>query len=499
MFRNNLTQEHPIMYEVSTRPWLYELSKKYGRAINKLNDIPDQEFLALREQGVNMIWMMGVWKLGQYSLSRATDATMRKYSYGPNLPDYTFDDIIGSPYAVVDYVVNPEIGTDEDLILLKQKLNSMGLRLMLDFVPNHSAVDAPWVNSNPNLYVLVPKGTSKPYDPDAYLPNGVANGKDPYFSAWSDTAQWNYWNPETRKLQLQKLLKVASFADAIRCDMAMLLLNDVVEKIWVNNLASYGWKRPETEWWQDAISTVKQKYPNVKFLAEVYWGLNQKLQSLGFDYTYDKDLYDKLTIDNLDDLRSYIATVGYQYLSSSAHFVENHDQKRAIVNFGSPQRAIAAALVTMTLPGMRFNFMGQWQGKKNPLVVQLRRSADEPVNQDVQNFYNMFIPIIADPVFHNGKWTYLQVHNSTQSYELLAWKWTDESQNQRRLVVINYSGSQGSGQIRLPDAKPTVPGNEDCILTDLLTGNQYKRNVNQLHNEGLFVIINPYWSQIFKY
>lgn len=191
MLRNNLTQEHPIMYEVSTRPWLYELSTKYGRAIDKLNDIPDQEFLALREQGVNMIWMMGVWKLGQYSLSRATDATMRKDSYGPNLPDYTFDDIIGSPYAVVDYVVNPEIGTDEDLALLKQKLNSMGLRLMLDFVPNHSAVDAPWVNSNPDLHVLVPKGTSKPYDPDAFLPNGVANGKDPYFSPWSDTAQWN--------------------------------------------------------------------------------------------------------------------------------------------------------------------------------------------------------------------------------------------------------------------------------------------------------------------
>ena len=223
--------------------------------------------------------------------------------------------------------------------------------------------------------------------------------------------------------------------------MAMLLLNDIIEKIWINQMNSNGWSRPATEWWADAISAVKQKYPNVKFLIEVYWGLNGKLQSLGFDYTYDKDLYDKLTSDNLDDLRSYINGVGIDYLTKSAHFVENHDQERAVVNFGSPNRAVAAALITMTLPGMRFNFMGQWQGKKNTLVVQLRRSKSEPVDPYVQNFYNGFIPIIAHPVFHTGEWTYLPVTNSTQDYDLLSWKWADPNTNEKRLVVLQVAKS----------------------------------------------------------
>lgn len=487
------------MYEVSARPWLYELSQKYGKTITKLNQIPQEEFLALKNQGVTMIWFMGVWQLGAYSLARATDSDMRQNSYGPNLPDYQFADIIGSPYAVVDYVCNPEIGTDDDLATLKDKLNSMGLSLMLDFVPNHSAVDSPLVDSNPELYVLVPKNASMPYDPNAFLPNGVANGKDPYFAPWTDTAQFNYWNSKTRTVRLQHLMKVASLSDAIRCDMAMLLLNDIIAEVWGSNLAGYGYSRPSTEWWQDAIRAVKQKYPNVKFLAEVYWGLNGKLQSLGFDYTYDKDLYDKLTATNLGDLKNYISTVGYNYLTNSAHFVENHDQERAVVNFGSAQRSIGAALVSMTLPGMRFNFMGQWQGKKNALVVQLRRSKSESVDTTVQSFYNTFIPIISHPVFHTGQWSFLPVTNSSQAYELMAWEWSDESTNERRLVVVNYSAGQGSGQIRLPDARPTTPGGNTCNFTDLLTGAQYTRNVNDVRSVGLFVIVNSYWAQIFKY
>jgi glycosidase len=446
-----------------------------------------------------MIWMMGVWKLGSYSLARATDAGMRSGSYGPNLPDYTFDDIIGSPYAPVDYVVNPELGTDDDLAILKQKLNSMGLKLMLDFVPNHSAVDAPWVSSNPDLYINVAKGTPLPYDPSSYLPNGVANGRDPYFAAWGDTAQWNYWNPATRQLQLQKLTKVASLADAIRCDMAMLLLNDIIQQIWSNQLSTNGWNRPGTEFWADAIASVKQKYPNVQFLAEVYWGLNSKLQSLGFDYTYDKDLYDKLTSDNLDDLRAYIGGVGIDYLTHSAHFVENHDQDRAVDNFGTPQRAVAAALISMTLPGMRFNFEGQWQGKRNRLVVQLRRSKSEPVDDYVQNFYNTFIPIVADPVFHTGTWSFLPVTNSSQAYDLFAWKWADVTTGSKRLVIVNYTASQGSGAVRVTDAKPDQPGNDTVTFVDLLSGQKYQRSATVVQTTGLFVIIGPYYAQIFQY
>ena len=103
--------KHPILYEISTRPWLYELSKKYSKSITKLKDIPLEEFDYLKENGINIVWMMGVWKLGEYGLEFD-----KKSDYSSVLPGWTTDDVIGSPYAISEYVCNPEIGTNEDLI-----------------------------------------------------------------------------------------------------------------------------------------------------------------------------------------------------------------------------------------------------------------------------------------------------------------------------------------------------------------------------------------------
>jgi len=160
-------------------------SIKYGQKI-RLNNIPAKEFQILKNQGVQYVWLMGIWTIGDYGRCRATDLSMRATDYAVNLPDYQMDDIIGSPYQVLEYTVNQlEIGTDDDLITLKQQLNAMGLKLMLDFVPNHSAVDNPLVKSNPEIYVLNPPSSNPPYDAYSYLPNGIAYGKDGYYPAWT--------------------------------------------------------------------------------------------------------------------------------------------------------------------------------------------------------------------------------------------------------------------------------------------------------------------------
>ena len=192
--------KHPILYEISTRPWLYELSKKYSKSITKLKDIPLEEFDYLKENGINIVWMMGVWKLGEYGLEFD-----KKSDYSSVLPGWTTDDVIGSPYAISEYVCNPEIGTNEDLIWLREQLNSRNMKLMLDFVPNHSAVDAPTAKSNPKLYVHAPEGKS---DSKRYTDSGLAYGKDPYFDPWRDVIQWNYWETDTRKFMKDNLMTV---------------------------------------------------------------------------------------------------------------------------------------------------------------------------------------------------------------------------------------------------------------------------------------------------
>jgi len=304
------------------------------------------------------------------------------------LPGFTTADIIGSPYAVTQYTCNPELGTDTDIAILRKKLNTMGLRLMLDFVPNHSAVDAPWTSSNSDYYI---KATSSPFDPKRFYSNGIAYGWDGYGDSWMDTSQFNYWNPTFRAAQINVILKIASLADYIRCDVAYLSLNDAINNTWGKLLYAAGYARPSTEFWSDALSSVKSKYPGVQFLAEVYAPYPQKLQQVGFDFTYEKQLYDVLASGNLDNIKGYIKGNSLQFTQKCAHYVENHDEQRAATEFGSNQRADAAAVVSMSLPGMRFYFMGQEHGFFNRLDVHLRRSLSENPAPGVDTFYQNYL------------------------------------------------------------------------------------------------------------
>jgi len=484
---------HPALFEISTRPWLYQLSQKYARTI-KLKDIPDSEFQYYKNQGIQIIWMMGIWSLGAYGLNHDRTDPGLLSTFNQVLPGYTKDDIIGSPYAITNYICNPEIGTDADITALRTKLHSMGMLLFLDFVPNHSAVDAPMTTSNPDYYIHSPKGV--PIDRSKYLENGIAYGKDPYSGAWTDTAQFNYWNADFRAAQTKVLLKIASLADGARCDMSMLVLNDVISQTWGTELSSWGYKRPSTEFWADAISTVKKQFPDFKLLAEVYWGKESQLQSLGFDFTYEKNLYDKLTNGNLDDIRNWITYQSQDYLRKSAHFITNHDESPAAANFGSWWKADAAAIPTYTLPGMRFHWMGQWEGYKFKLEIHLRRKQQEAAVPDAQAFFTKLNQIIADPVFHNGTWQYLNVFGADTSWRLMAWKWNNGST--KRVIFVNYSDQQGQGKAILPDATGQA-GGDQITIKELLNGDSYQRSASDLRNNGLFVIIPSWWAQIFSY
>ena len=422
--------KHPILYEISTRPWLYELSKKYKKSITKLKYITLEEFYYLKESGIEIVWMMGVWKLGKYGLEFD-----KKLDYSEVLPGWTTDDVIGSPYAIAEYTCNPDIGTDEDLVWLREQLHSKGMKLMLDFVPNHSAVDAPTAKSNPKLYVRAPDGVK---NPKRYTDSGLAYGKDPYFDPWRDVIQWNYWESETRKFMKDNLMTVLSFADAVRCDMAHLLLNDVFGKTWEEELKAWGYKKPENEFWEYAIGEVKAKYPKSIFLAEVYedWEI-ELLHKLGFTYTYDKILLDKLE-GSPYDVNDYIHYKTEEYWGHAAHFVENHDENRAVFNMGSIEKAKAAGTIAATIGGMIFMNHGQWSGYKNKLDVHLRRGADEMEDGGVKKFYERLMKIVQDPAFTGTSYYFVYNMSGDKKDDFIAY--LREEGDSHYLVVVNYNG-----------------------------------------------------------
>jgi len=285
-------------------------------------------------------------------------------------------------------------------------------------------------------------------------------------------------------------------SDYIRCDMAYLLLNDVIAQNWGTQLSSWGYGRPPTEFWRDAIALAKQKFPHIQFLAEVYDPWVQTLQALGFDWTYDKGLYDRLGNGNLDNLREYISGLPLSYHVHAARFIENHDEPRAVAFFGSTWRADAAALVTYTLPGMRFYFMGQREGYANRLDIHLRRALPEEKHSDTELTYRLLLNITSDVTFHIGTWTYLNVFGADSAWRLMAWKWAYG--DSKRLCVVNYSDAEGQGRVLVPDAVPRS-GNDTIPVTDLLSGATYYRSAHEMRTQGLYVIIPKWWAQIFSY
>lgn len=489
-FDDKSLAKNPMIYQISTRPWLYSLSKSSGKNIRTLNDIPDSELANLKSKGFDIIWFMGVWQLGEYGVKHdRTDQALLK-DFKNNLPDFSIEDAIGSPYAVKDYSCNLEIcpNGDEDLLNLKRRLNALEMKLMLDFVPNHSAYET--TKDNLDFYIRSPK--NKDIDRSKYFENGVAFGNMQWSSSpWSDVAQFNYYNLNLRKYMTENLKKISDFADAIRCDMAYIVLNQNFYNAWKTELDSWGYDKPSKEFWEDSIKEVKIKNPNTIFLAEVYGDQLKYLIEQGFDYVYDKELLDRLKSGHLDNIKGWINYTS-SFSKNLCRFIENHDDNRATSFFGFDiSKSTTAAVITYTLPGLRFVFQDQWNGYRNKLDVHLRRSYYENVNQENKEFYNKFLPILSHEIFKNGNWEFLNIEGS-DSWRLMAWNWKLNDIN--RLVVVNFAEEKAFGKIKF-----NIYGSGNVIVKELLSNQNYERSAEEIRNSGLGVLLEKHQAQIFEY
>ena len=183
-----------------------------------------------------------------------------------------------------------------------------------------------------------------------------ACGRDPYFPAWPDVLQLNAFHPGLRQAAIETIGAIAEQCDGIRCDMAMLMLNATFERTWGGRAGS----PPEHDYWAKAIPAIKDRHPEFRFIAEAYWDLEWALRQQGFDFCYDKQLYDRMEHAPADDVRLHLlADLAYQ--EGMVRFIENHDEPRAAVTFPDG-KGRAAAVVILTLPGARLLHEGQFEG-----------------------------------------------------------------------------------------------------------------------------------------
>jgi hypothetical protein len=383
---------HPLVYEINTRVWLGELSRRTGAAV-RLDSVPDEPLDELARLGFDAVWLMGVWTTGAAATAVARRHAGVLADCRRALPDLTDDDVVGSPYAISAYSVPAALGGDSGLAGLRERLARRGLRLLLDFVPNHTALDHPLTLGRPDAYMAGDDGHLE-REPGVFFRTAdgrvLAHGRDPYFPPWSDTAQVNAAHPAGRAALLEWLLAVAERCDGARCDMAMLLLPEVLERTWGERL---GPERAAGSFWREAIAALRRRHPGFLLLAEAYWGLEGRLLDEGFDYVYDKTLYDRLRDQGAESVREHLSTdPGFQ--ARLCRFVENHDEDRAAEAFGVAG-SLAAAAVALCAPGMKLVHQGQLEGCRVRVPVQLARRPQEPPEEQVQRFYRELLPALA--------------------------------------------------------------------------------------------------------
>ncbi|HTI39082.1 MAG TPA: alpha-amylase family glycosyl hydrolase [Vicinamibacterales bacterium] len=482
---------YPSLYQINTRVWLTDLSRNLGRKAT-LDDIPDADLDRLASMGFDWVWLLSVWQTGLAArqISRRNHEWRREFE--ETLPDLREDDIAGSGFAITAYTVHTDLGGDAALARVRERLRDRGLRLMLDFVPNHTAPDHVWVDEHPEYYVAgTPADLSQ--SPQNYTALStrhgervLAFGRDPHFAGWPDTLQLDYSNPSTQEAMRTELLRIAGQCDGVRCDMAMLVLPDVFERTW---------RRRAPLFWPTTTREVRDRVPGFCFMSEVYWDLEWTLQQQGFDYAYDKRLYDRLRDGRAVPVRQHLLA-GLDYQDKLVRFMENHDEARAAATF-TPGMHEAAAIVTYLSPGLRFFHQGQFEGRRKRISPHLVRAPAEPVDESLKRFYEWLLLLLRSTTVRDGDWRLAEctpAWDGNWTWEgFIAFAW--QCRDARLIVVVNYAGNQAQCYVRIPFADLV---GRTMSLHDRFGGGRYERAGNDLASEGLYVDLPPWGVHVFE-
>jgi hypothetical protein len=256
-------------------------------------------------------------------------------------------------------------------------------------------------------------------------------------------------------------------------------MSDIFEKTWGKRAG----KRPGQEYWVEIIEAVLRGGRDFVFIAEAYWNLEWELQQQGFDFCYDKRLYDRLASGTAEDLRLHLlADAGYQ--GRLLRFIENHDEPRAAAVFPF-HKELAAALIASTVPGAKLFHDGQIEGRRIKIPVSLGRRPPEEPQEALQDFYHKLLEAVSSACFDDGEWKLCDRKgwpDNSSWVNILAWCWS--RLEEKYLIAVNFSDFRSQSLIRVP--WQDISGTQ-WKLIDAISGEQLDRDGDQMQSPGLYV------------
>ncbi len=494
---------HRLVYQIDIREFI--------RRINITNknkptffDIPNNFFENLRNLGIEFLWILGIYEPSK--VSREISISMKELHtrYFESLPDWQVEDVIGSPYAITNYKISKEFGGEESYKKLRKLLlEKFDLKIILDFVPNHFAIDSPVVKKHPEFFIKASENLSKSKTNEfislkikgkEYL---LAHGKEPYSPVWKDTLQLDYRSKKVRDFMIKELLKLSEKCDGLRCDMSMLLLSDIFYENWKDYPLPDDYVPLAKEFWFEAIKKLKHKNPDFTLIAEVYWDRENDLLDLGFDYVYEKKLYNMILENSIGFINEYISRI-FSYRKKRFLFIENHDEQRSAHLF-QIEKLKAVATLIYTLPSMKLIYDGQIEGRKFYHALQLGRIQKEQESAELINFYKLLFSSIKNSTIKNGYFKILKPipawEGNPAFYNFIIYLYEDDKMN-KDLVVINLSPYQSQCKVKI--LSYDLAGKR-FLIKDRLSSEEYLRDGDEMLNNGLYLDLKPYQTQIFKF
>jgi hypothetical protein len=268
--------------------------------------------------------------------------------------------------------------------------------------------------------------------------------------------------------------------------MAMLVLPDVFERTW---------DRRPPPFWPDALAATRAAVSGFVFMAEVYWDREWELQQQGFDYTYDKRMYDRLRDRQAGPVRDHLRAEA-DFQRRSVRFLENHDEPRAAATF-EPEVHRAAAVLAFLCPGLRLFHQGQFEGRWQRIPVQLARGPHARLDVDLQRFYAWLLGCLREPAVRDGAWQLLESRPAWEGNPtwdgFVGFAWSDQN-GLRTLVSVNYAPSQAQCFMELPFGE--LRGRR-FRLRDRLGPADYERDGDELCGRGLYLDLPPWGHHVF--